>query len=537
MIYTLGIDISTQSITAVILDFKNKEIVQECSLSYTSDKRFIKYELDSQTKALPETVSGLVEQPPLLFLDALDNVLTDIHNALQNQKANMQDIVSVSVSAQQHGHVYLNKSAYYSFLQLSKHKSNHSYTLSDVFRDSFSYPRAPIWMTSASHLEADEIREYIGNTQKMIELSGSNSPARFTGAIIRYIAKNYWHMYQDTYAIRLISNFISGILSANIHVPVDWGNGSGMSLMDYQKKQWSPLLVEAVCQGLSDTDDTTNSNISQNLLHKIGSLQSPLSIAGTIAPYFVHKYSFHPQCKVTIGSGDNPQSKVIIPNDLLSLGTSFVFMSSVSEKNNSITSINKMYDGLARPFIFCCRTNGALLWDRVRAENSSLTLQDYENILHKTPIGTYLMHWQALEESFPPSASFRKSVQFQDATKIYPAIIDTTIAIMAHYTKNIISHSTPLYITGGATQSFEISKRVATLFNKEVTVVNDSGAAVGAAVSSLRAINTSQNEQEFYSTFVLPLIQVKATIRPNNQTTTQIFLPRAIQEYEQLIKN
>ncbi len=546
MKYTLGIDISTQSITAVVLDFREKVIVQECSLSYTSHEHFSQYPLEPQTKALPDTVPGLVEQPPLLFLDALDTVLAEIHRIMQTYQARMQDIASIAVSAQQHGHVYLGKSVQQAFSQLSQPSSSPQHTLSDIFRESFSYPHAPIWMTSVSRTEADEIRDYVGDAQTMMALSGSNSPARFTGAIIRYIAKQHWQAYQNTYAIQLISNFISGVLSANAHVPIDWGNGSGMSLMDYQHKQWSPSLVEAVCHNLGNEKEIQPpTHLTQDLLNKIGSLQSPLSIAGTIAPYFVQKYAFHPDCKVTIGSGDNPQSKVVIPSDLLSLGTSFVCMSSATVQNKAMLSLNKMYDGIGRPFLFCCRTNGALLWDKVRAENPALSLQKYEKILYQTPIGAYSMHWQLFEESFPPSPSFDREfdldfdrdMQSQDTMHMYPAIIDTTLAIMAYYTKDIISHSKQLYITGGATQSLEISKRVAALFNKEVVVVNDSGAAVGAAISALRALNPQQNEQEFYDTMVSPLIQVNATIAPEPHARIPKFIQKVVQKYEKLIEN
>jgi len=55
----------------------------------------------------------------------------------------------------------------------------------------FSLNLVPTWMTSNTVKEADFIRTFIGGQEKMIQISGSDSPARFTGAVIRKIAEQY----------------------------------------------------------------------------------------------------------------------------------------------------------------------------------------------------------------------------------------------------------------------------------------------------------------------------------------------------------
>lgn len=63
---------------------------------------------------------------------------------------------------------------------------------------------------------------------------------------------------------------------------------------------------------------------------------------------------------------------------------------------------NAMYDGLGRPFIFSCRTNGALVWDQLRTTHG-LKKEEYEpaeRALRETPVGQFMMFWQPRDESF-----------------------------------------------------------------------------------------------------------------------------------------
>ena len=136
---------------------------------------------------------------------------------------------------------------------------------------------------------------------------------------------------------------------------------------------------------------------------------APDAIVGRIAGYFVGKYGFDPECRVAAGSGDNPQSKVLVTGDLLSLGSSFVIMVTSDGKTLDMNGFaNAMYDGLGRPFIFGCRTNGALPWDRIRAIYG-LGKEEYgpaEEALRRTPSGKNLVFWQPRNESFPPSGCY-----------------------------------------------------------------------------------------------------------------------------------
>ena len=170
-------------------------------------------------------------------------------------------------------------------------------------------------------------------------------PLRFTGAVIRRVAEQSASDYAATEKIQLISSFIPAVLSGNASTPIDTGNGCGMSLMNYRNKVWDTELLAATADGLPGG--------AEELSAKLPELTSPDSVVGNIATYFVERHGFSEECAIIAGSGDNPQAKVPVAGDLLSLGTSFVNM--VSTDGDTLDPegfANAMYDGINRPFMF-----------------------------------------------------------------------------------------------------------------------------------------------------------------------------------------
>ena len=114
----------------------------------------------------------------------------------------------------------------------------------------------------------------------------------------------------------MLSSLIPAVLTGNSRVPLDFGNAGGMSMMDYAGKDWSVKLVKAVADGLPGGESA--------LRNKLLPIVSPHTIVGRIATFFIEKYGFSPDCRIIVGSGDNPQSKVLVTGNLLSLGSSLV---------------------------------------------------------------------------------------------------------------------------------------------------------------------------------------------------------------------
>lgn len=478
----LGLDSSTQSLSAVVVDRRTAQVVHALGVTYKTDPRLSGYGLDPETVLLPPRNPGEADQPPLLFLASLEALFSD----LKKSGVDLGQVGLVNVSAQQHGQVYLGQGFLTAMGELQAARGVDR-PLAEVLAGAFSHPRAPIWKTSDTVTEAEALRQAVGGSKAMIALTGSDSPLRFTGAVARKVFTREPGVWDATVRVHMLSSFLPAVLTANPDVPADWGNASGTSLMDYTKRQWSPTLIDAAASGLVGGGTA--------LAKKLTPLVAPLTLAGTVAPWFVKKFGFDAESRVLIGSGDNPQTKVLVEGDLLSLGTSFVMMVDtgsglVDERGWG----NAMYDGVGRPFLFGCRTNGALVWDRIRAQ-SGLGPKDYavgEAALAAHPVGSVLAVWQPDVESFPPSPIVPLTVEGDTSfAHAYPGLVDSALGLLYRGSqpwlgsKSTGASAPPFYVTGGPTASPGIVKRIANLWNRPVVTIGTTGAALGAAAAAL----------------------------------------------------
>jgi len=265
--------------------------------------------------------------------------------------------------------------------------------------------------------------------------------------------------------------------------------------MDYRARAWSQELLAAVADGLPGGAD--------GLRGRLPGLGSALDLAGPLARHFTDRWGLHPACLVGVGSGDNPQSKVLIQGSLLSLGSSFVIMVETDGVTfDSRGQANAMYDGLDRPFCFGCRTNGALRWDGVRAEHG-IPKKDYaraEALLESAPAGNAgrLFLWQDEAESFPVSPRLkplRLGYDRPDPAADYAGIVESSLAAVYLHSRHFTTPGERLYVTGGPSRSNEVLRRVAAVWRREAVPVEQGGAALGAAVSGACALLKSEGAQ------------------------------------------
>ena len=515
----LGMDLSTQSLSAVVLDIDSRTKVYEHSLDYLKDPRLDGFGIQKKDYIVPPRTEGEADQPPKMFFASLDAMSSDMKDA----GVALKDIVVVNNSGQQHGHVYLNHNARSIFARLSEEDSEQS-DLVTLLAGCLAYGLAPIWMTSNTIKQAEFVRDYVGGKGQVIKLSGSDVPLRFTGAVMRRVAQQFPEVYQQTDNIQLISSLVPAILTGNSKVPIDFGNGCGTSLMDYIHKRWSGLLIRATSDRLPGGEKAFRS--------KLPSIVAPDTIVGTIATYFIRKYGFDPACKITVGSGDNPQSKVLVAGDLLSLGTSFVNMVSTDGRTLDINGFaNAMYDGVGRPFMFGCRTNGAMVWDQLRAMYR-MEKEEYspaEEALQRVPIAQNLVFWQPRNESFPPCGSFdlvRVRNAMPNLGTDYAGLIETALAAVYHHSRGFARETAePLYVTGGARNSRGIMRRVSAIWNRQIIPVEKGGAALGAAVAGAYAFFKSEGEEIDIEQFGANLLRRGEAIQPRPEDVSVIYGP------------
>ncbi len=528
----LGLDSSTQSLSATVIDIDTAEKCFEHSLDYRADARLNRFGI-GEDYILPPREEGEAEQPPLMYLASLDAMFTDMREA----GVALENIVAINTSGQQHGHVYLNRDADALLAQLTNTDGG-TPPLQTLLKDAFSYPTAPIWMTANTVSQTDAVRNAIGGKAEMINLSGSDAPLRFTGTVVRRVAEQYPEHYTATAKIQLISSFIPAVLTGNVNVPIDYGNGCGMSLMNYRSKTWDPALLAATAHGLPGDVEEFES--------KLPALTRPDSIVGNLAAYYVEKYGFQERCTVIAGSGDNPQAKVPVAGDLLSLGTSFVNM--VSTDGDTLDPegfANAMYDGINRPFMFGCRTNGAMVWDAVR-NHYGLSKEEYapaEAALAQVAPGQFMTFWQPKTESFPVSGAYDliRSIGQPTLAEDYTGIIETSLAAVYIYSAVFTKQTqAPLFVTGGATDSPEIMRRVAGIWNRPTLPVEKGGAALGAAVAGVKALHDAANSHFDIEAFSASVLKRGEPIQPLREDVeayhgTGKYLERFREKYEQIM--
>ncbi|MGL5721462.1 MAG: FGGY family carbohydrate kinase [Brevinema sp.] len=463
----LGIDLSTQSCTLCVLDTEKKQIAAMESITYRSILKTIPSAMDAESLLVPAG-EGCAEQDPQIFLYAFEEGLSRLQ-----PKCPLSEIKAISISAQQHGHVYLNEKFNKIVTGLSCQNP-----LAEVLKDTYAHPYAPIWRSSDTKIQADALRAAVGDAKFMIERTGSDSPLRFTGAVIKKFADNHPQVYQNSAQILLLNTWLAAILSSNPHTACDFGNAAGTSLMDYSTKTWDKTLVSTVGKGLEK---------------KLPALTSPNSVAGTISLYFQQKYNFSPSCVIGVGTGDNPASKVLSSGDILSLGTSFVYMKNTDINTRDYTgTANAMFDGLGNPFTIFCRTNGAMVWDKVR----ELYHADYKTAsqaLANTKDQFPIFLWQEEQESVPISPILQyRNVLNPTIESDYRGIVLSSLCLLHAYTATF-GASSQLAVTGGPVSDPHILQLIAQIWECPVTVLPQGGAALGAALTAITLIDTSAN--------------------------------------------
>ena len=483
----LGIDSSTQGTSAVLLDAESLATVARAQVKYRDDPRLARFGLLDESPILTPGEPGEALQPADLYPAALDAVLEDLQVAIG--AGALGRVAAVNVSAQQHGQVWLGDMAPRVFSRLQEKGCGKpgGPGIADLIADAFAWNMAPIWMSANTACEAGLLRAAAGGSGDMTEISGSDSPLRFSGAVLMHQASRHPREFRRIWKFHLISSFLSGLLSGNPECPVDWGNGSGTSLMNWREKRWDEILLGAA----ADYCGIEASHLSRML----PALAHPLAPAGRIARYFVERHGFSPDCQVAAGSGDNPQSKCLAQGALLSLGTSFVLM---AEGSRPHVSANAMYDGLGNPFLFACRTNGALVWERLRKDHG-LAPGDFatsEEALRHPPDGSTLRILQPERESFPDSPAFDTG-SLGSFEKDYPAVVDSTLGLLYLASKSFMDVGEKLCVTGGVSSSPAVRARIAALWNRPVVRIADAGAATGAALAAACALQPPEARSRF----------------------------------------
>ena len=453
----LGLDSSTQGLTAIVLDAGERQIVFQSSLSF--DEVLPKY--GTRHGVLPSADPSIVVSSPLMWADALDVML----GRIAASGLDLSRLAAISGSAQQHGSVYVSGlAARDSGLDLS-----------------LSRPVSPIWMDSSTSAECSEIARGVGGDEVLAAHTGSRAFERFTGPQIRKFFKTSPDHYAATSRIHLVSSFLASLL-IGAHAPVDPGDASGMNLMDLKTGTWWQPALDATAPDLAE---------------KLPAIVPSSTIIGTLAEYWQRRHGLPPS-RIAAWSGDNPCSLVgtgLVREGLIaiSLGTSDTIFGLMREPRVSPDGTGHVFGAPTGEFMgITVFRNGSLARERVRDEHG-LTWERFSRVLGMTSPGNSgrsMLPW--FEPEITPRVSTPGVRRFHlDAGDIagnVRALVEAQMMAMKLHSEWMGVDVKTIYATGGASANRAILQVMADVFDAEVQqFAVGNTAALGAALRAFHA--------------------------------------------------
>lgn len=210
----LGVDLSTQSCTGVLLDHSLSPVCPAVSVNF--DERMPEYGTSAGMNAAD---GGVVTSPVRMWLRALDAVFDELHDT-----GLLGRVAAISCSGQQHGSVYWTAEGLKSLETPAAGASGFSEALPDT---AFALADCPIWADSSTAAECLEIETALqGGAASVASLTGSRAYERFTGVQMYAVSKRQPNAWAATSRVSLVSSFCASLLSGSL-VPMDYSDGSG----------------------------------------------------------------------------------------------------------------------------------------------------------------------------------------------------------------------------------------------------------------------------------------------------------------------
>ncbi len=465
MAIVLGLDLSTQSATALVLDTAKGTTVARARVAFGAD---------FPDRGHPEGFirggqGGEVHADPLLWLDGLELALDRLA-----QLIDLSQVDAVSVSGQQHGSVYL-AAGYEAALADGSRATSLAAKLSLVL----SRRTSPIWMDSSTSAECAEIAAALGGNQAVCDLTGSVATPRFTGPQIRRFAKLEPAAWAKTKRVHLVSSFFASVLAGK-DAAIDTGDGAGMNLMDIRQGDWAPAALAAT---------------APDLAAKLPPVRPGSTVAGGISAYFVARHGFSPKCQVVIGTGDNPSSLVGMgaakPGKVvISLGTSDTLFAAIEGIRTDAAGLGHAFGNpLGGSMSLVCVRNGSLAREAIRRECGHADWPAFSAAVDAAPAAVAAVLPMEEPEITPrrPAGRIAFGAAATPATLPRAAVEGQALSLRLH-SRWVGTPTTQLLLTGGASENPSVAKIFADVFGAPVLrlAVSDS-AALGAALRAAEA--------------------------------------------------
>ena len=467
----LGLDSSTQSLTAVVLDPAAGRVVHTQAVNFSQDLPHY----GTQDGVLRGNDPTVIHAPPLMWLEALDILFA----RMKQDGVALADVVAISGSGQQHGSVYLNDRAANALARLDPNR-----TLAENLRDIFSRTTSPIWMDASTSMQCAEITHAMEHCGGIIHATGSAATERFTGPQIRKFCQQEPDAYSHTHHIALVSSFLCSVLAGRI-APIDPGDGAGMNLMDIRTLTWHQDALDATAPGLAE---------------KLPPLSASGTIVGSVSAYWTHRFGVNASAQIVIWSGDNPCSVVglgLVKPGLvgISMGTSYTYFGTMAECHVDSRGEGHVFGSPAGGYMTLnCFKNGGLARARIR-DRYGLDWKGFDRALASVPPGNngrLLLPWfdtEIVPRMLKPGVR-RLRLAEDDVAGNCRALVEAQMMTMRLHADWMKLNPSMIIATGGASENQAVLQVMADVFQcpvkrSEIT----KGAAIGAALIAAHAVS------------------------------------------------
>ena len=502
--FFLGLDSSTQSLSAVVIDLDANKVVYEKSLNFDAALPQFK----TKNGVLPNRDPLVKHSSPLLWAAALDLLFAQ----MKKDKVALNKIIAIGGCGQQHGSVYLNEKTVETLANLNPKKS-----LVENIETILARKTSPIWMDASTPKECAEIRKKLGGIKFTASRTGSDTFERFTGPQIRKFYKTEQKAYEKTTHIALVSSFMASLIAGQI-APIDFGDGAGTNLMDIRKKNWNHDAIKAT---------------APSLINKLPLLQDAGSIIGPVSPYFVQKYGINPAALATVWTGDNPASAIglglVKPGQVaISLGTSDTFFGTMQKCLTDENGEGHVFGSPAGDYLtLICFKNGSLAREKVREQYKIADWKKFGALVESTPPGNgekIMLPW--FETEIVPRALAAKVHRFdldeKDVAGNCRAIFEAQMLSMRLHSQWMQVLPEKILVTGGAANNPQLLRVLADVMNCPVLRIEVSksaalGSALIAAHGFLAHTGKSPKWDKLVAAFTKPV--AGSEIRPDKKVT------------------
>lgn len=273
--YAVGVDSGTQGTKVLIVDFESSAVLGGGFSAH---------------KMVESLRPGESEQDPQVWVEAFQRAL---RQALKEAKIDPAKIVSLGVSAQQHGFVPLGK-------------------------DGHPLRPAKLWNDTSTVEDTELLMEKLGGKQNYIEKVGIGLAVGYTASKILWLKRKEPHRFEKLATVLLPHNYLNFYLTGKIHM--EYGDASGTGLMDIRKRVWHKEAIAA---------------IDPELEAKLPPLSHPAEPVDYIRKEVASLFDFS-KVLVSSGGGDNMMAAIGTGNVIsgvctVSLGTSGTIYSYFSE--------------------------------------------------------------------------------------------------------------------------------------------------------------------------------------------------------------